>query len=89
MENPLSADFLKVPHHGSKTSSTQDFLDAVRPRFAAISVGEGNAFGHPNAEVLDRLRQEGTRVYRTDHDGAISILTDGRQVTVSSFLEKP
>jgi len=86
---PLSADFLKVPHHGSKTSSTQDFLDAVRPRFAAISVGEGNAFGHPNAEVLDRLRQEGTRVYQTDHDGAISILTDGRQVTVSSFLEKP
>jgi competence protein ComEC len=87
--DPLSADFLKVPHHGSKTSTTENFLDAVHPRFAAISVGEGNPFGHPNTEVLDRINQEGARLYRTDRDGAITALTDGRQMIVRSFVEKP
>ena len=86
---PISADFLKVPHHGSKTSSTQDFLDAVHPRLAVISVGQDNTFGQPNAEVLDRIEQQGARVYRTDRDGAITTISDGHQVTVHSFLEKP
>lgn len=86
---PLSADFLKVPHHGSKTSSTQGMLDAVHPRFAAISVGEDNAFGQPNPEVLERIQQEGARLYRTDRDGAITALTDGNQLTLHSFLEHP
>ena len=87
--DPLSADFLKVPHHGSKTSSTQGFLDAVHPRLAVVSVGEDNAFGQPNAEVLDRIQQEGARLYRTDRDGAVTALSDGRQLTIHSFLEKP
>jgi len=87
--DPLSADFLKVPHHGSKTSSTQGFLDAVHPRLAVISVGEDNGFGQPNAEVLDRIQQEGARLYRTDRDGAVTALSDGHQMTVRSFLEKP
>jgi competence protein ComEC len=85
----LSADFLKVPHHGSKTSSTQGLLDAVRPRFAVISVGEDNTFGQPNSEVLDRIEQEGARLYRTDRDGAVTALTDGNQLSVNSFLEQP
>ena len=87
--DPLSADFLKVPHHGSKTSSTQALLDAVRPHFAVISVGQDNAFGQPNAEVLDRLQQVGARVYRTDEDGAVTALTDGRELNVHSFLQGP
>lgn len=83
----LSADFLKVPHHGSKTSSTQGLLDAVHPHFAVISVGEDNGFGQPNSEVLDRIEQEGARLYRTDRDGAITASTDGSGLTIQSFLE--
>jgi competence protein ComEC len=82
----LSADFLKIPHHGSRTSTTKPFLDSVHPRFAAISVGENNPFGHPNTDVLERVTTEGARLYRTDRDGAITILTDGKQMEVRSFL---
>lgn len=82
----LAADFLKVPHHGSRTSTTAPFLNSVHPRFAAISVGENNPFGHPNADVLRRIESEGARLYRTDRDGAITMLTDGQQMEVRTFL---
>jgi competence protein ComEC len=83
----LDADFLKVAHHGSKTSSTPDLLDLVHPRFAAISVGENNPFGHPNPEVLERLTSRGIRVFRTDQDGAITARSDGHTLTVRTFLD--
>jgi competence protein ComEC len=82
---PLASEFLKVPHHGSRTSTTQPFLDAVHPRFAAISVGEANAFGHPNREVIDRISAEGARLLRTDRDGAITVVTDGQRLEMRSF----
>jgi competence protein ComEC len=82
----VGAAFLKVAHHGSKTSSTEAFLCAVHPAFAAISVGRNNPFGHPSPEVLERLHADGVRVYRTDLDGAITAATDGRTVTVTTFL---
>jgi competence protein ComEC len=82
----LAANFLKVPHHGGKTSSTPPFLDAVHPAIAVISVGEANPFGHPNAEVVERIRVEGTRLYRTDRDGAITATTDGRSMDVRPFF---
>jgi len=82
----LSADFLKVPHHGSKTSTTAPFLDAVHPRFAAVSVGEANGFGQPSPEIVDRISVEGARLLRTDRDGAITVLTDGHALDVHSFL---
>ncbi len=85
----LSSVFLKVPHHGSKTSTTEPFLEAVRPRFAAISAGFNNTFGHPNAEVLDRLSAQDVRMFRTDRDGAITALLDGQGLTVSGFLDGP
>ena len=78
------ADVLKVAHHGSRTSSTEDFLSAVHPMFAIISVGLDNSYGHPNREVLDRLKQHHAAIWRTDQNGIISVLTDGRQVTVES-----
>lgn len=81
----LGADFLKVPHHGSRTSTTEPFLDSVHPRLAAISVGENNPFGHPSAEVLQRIEAEGARLYRTDRDGAVTVLTDGNQLDVRAF----
>jgi competence protein ComEC len=82
----LAANFLKVPHHGGKTSSTPAFLDAVHPAIAAISVGEANPFGHPSPDTIERILAEGTRLFRTDRDGAVTITTDGRSMNVRSFL---
>jgi competence protein ComEC len=82
----LATNFLKVPHHGGKTSSTPPFLDAVHPAVAAISVGEANPFGHPSPDTIDRIVAEGARLYRTDRDGAITATTDGRSINVRSFV---
>lgn len=78
----LSVDFLKVGHHGSDTSTTQAFLDAVHPSVATISVGRNNHFGHPSRRVLRRLERAGAVVYRTDLLGDIHITSDGRVLTV-------
>ena len=83
---PLASDVLKVPHNGSKTSSTEDFLNQVNPAAAVISLGAHNPFGHPNSQVLERLRAHSTRVWRTDEDGAIRVRTDGHQLEISSVL---
>jgi competence protein ComEC len=84
-ENELQpTDVLKVAHHGSKTSSTEEFLGAVSPLFAVISAGYGNSYGHPNPDVLDRLAQHGAMVLRTDEDGLVSIRTDGRRFAVET-----
>ncbi len=69
----LAADILLVPHHGSRTSSTADFIRAVAARDAVIPVGYRSRFGHPKAEVLERYEQAGSRIWRTDRDGAISV----------------
>ncbi|HKT51301.1 MAG TPA: DNA internalization-related competence protein ComEC/Rec2 [Candidatus Angelobacter sp.] len=78
------ADVLKVAHHGSATSTTQELLDAVHPRFAAISVGWHNSFGHPRLDVLQRLQAAHVRTYRTDMLGLISFFLDGKTVTVKT-----
>jgi competence protein ComEC len=75
------ADVIKIAHNGSKTSSTPEFLAAVRPRYAVISVGARNTFGHPRREVLERLGAMGVATYRTDTLGAVTFYLDGRQVT--------
>ncbi|PYU25652.1 MAG: hypothetical protein DMG32_11770 [Acidobacteria bacterium] len=82
----LAAKFLKVPHHGGRTSSTPAFLEAVHPVVAAISVGEANAYGDPNPETTERILAQGTRLFRTDRDGAVTITTDGQSMNVHSFL---
>lgn len=84
---PLAAEFLKVPHHGSKTSSTAAFLAAVAPRVAAVSVGEGNQFGQPVESVVQRYAEAGVRLLRTDRDGAITVLTNGQSLEVHTFAE--
>ena len=83
----VAADFLKVPHHGSKTSSTPDFVAAVGPRVAVVSVGEANPFGHPASAVIDRYERAGVRLLRTDRDGAVSAITDGHSLEVHTFTE--
>jgi competence protein ComEC len=81
----LRADVLKVAHHGSKTSSTESFLDRVRPRFAVISVGERSPFGHPDPEVLARLEQRGAQVFQTGKCGTMTVETDGKTIRVSTY----
>jgi competence protein ComEC len=85
----LRADVLKVGHHGSKNSTMPGFLAAVRPRVAVISAGEDNPYGHPNPELLERLANAGVRVLRTDRDGAVHVLTDGKQLEISCFVACP
>jgi competence protein ComEC len=75
---------LKVPHHGSKTSSTDEFLDQARPAFGIISVGLENSYGHPHAETLARLQEHRVTVFRTDQDGLVSIRTDGRRLSLDT-----
>jgi competence protein ComEC len=87
-ENELQPDdVLKVGHHGSHTSSTQAFLDAVRPVFAIVSVGQDNSYGHPHADVIDRLLDHNAVVYRTDLDGLVSIRTDGRRFHIGTWRD--
>ena len=86
-EQRVAVNFLKVAHHGSKTSTTEPFLSAAHPAFAAISVGRDNIFGHPSPEVTDRLEEAHVHVYRTDRDGAVTAITDGSTLTVSTFLD--
>ncbi|HXN50854.1 MAG TPA: DNA internalization-related competence protein ComEC/Rec2 [Candidatus Acidoferrum sp.] len=85
-QDQMRAEVLKIGHHGSRNSTTPEFLAAVKPRLAIISVGEDNPYGHPNAELLERLANAGVRVLRTDRDGAVHILMDGHGLEVTCFL---
>ena len=84
----LHTDVLKVAHHGSKTSSTEQFIEAATPRVAVISVGRHSIFGHPNKEVVDRWRASGAQVLTTGEKGTISVVTDGRGLSVNTFAPK-
>lgn len=76
----LRADLLKVAHHGSKYSTSMEFLEAVQPKIAVISVGEDNDYGHPAPETIQRLRQAGAEIYRTDESGTIIATSDGKAI---------
>ncbi len=83
----LAADVVKVPHHGSRTSSTQEFTDATKANYAVISVGRNSPFGHPHPEVVDRWKASGATVMTTGERGMISVSTDGRDLKLTSFIE--
>ena len=76
----LKSDVLKAGHHGSKTSSSPDFLKAVSPKWAVISVGAKNRYGHPHQEILDRLSAVVRKIFRTDLDGDIQMESDGKNL---------
>ena len=83
---PARVRILKVAHHGSRTSTSQELVDAWRPQMAIISCGRGNTFGHPAPEVLRRLESIGAAIYRTDRDGQITIDTNGTNVQVRTYV---
>ena len=74
---------LKVGHHGSKTSSSKDFIDEVNPKYSIISVGKNNRYGHPNKEVLDTL--DNSKIYRTDQDGSIIFKIKKNKLKIETY----
>lgn len=78
----LDSDILKIGHHGSKTSSSREFIEKVSPEIAVISVGKNNRYGHPHQEVLDVLENYGIDILRTDQDGDIKIISDGATIKI-------
>lgn len=80
----ISATVLKVGHHGSSSSSTEAFLDAVKPKFAVISVGEKNRYNHPNDPTVNALEQRGIKIYRTDWDGNVVMVSDGVDLAITT-----
>lgn len=82
----FNADLIKVPHHGSRTSSTVPFVDAVKAKYAIISVGRNSPFGHPHPEVIERWNAAGATVKTTGEKGMISVSTDGKDIEIKTFL---
>lgn len=80
----LDSDILKVSHHGSKTSSSDIFLTVVTPEIAVIQVGEDNQYGHPHPEVLERMQGYGIKIFRTDKNGNIQIISDGSNFQIKT-----
>ncbi len=80
----LKAEALKAGHHGSRNASSDEWLSAVSPDVAVISCGKGNLFHHPHVETLERLAQHNIRTYRTDQNGTVTLVSDGKTVSVSS-----
>jgi len=81
----LRADLLKVPHHGSRTSSTEEFIDAVKPKYAVISVGERSRFGHPHASVVNRYLMREVKVFQTGRDGMVTVETNGSTLDLRAY----
>ncbi len=80
----IDCDVFKVSHHGSSNANTSAFLDAALPEYAVISCAEGNDYGHPHQEVLNELRSRGIKVFRTDEQGTIVAVTDGKNITFNA-----
>lgn len=85
LTNNIDSDVLKVGHHGSKYSSSVSFLNKVTPKYAIISVGEGNSYAHPHDITFSKLKDVGAKVYRTDRDGTIVASSDGENITFETI----
>ena len=79
---------LKAAHHGSASSSCEEFLELARPAFAVLSYGEGNSYGHPAPEAVERLEQTGARLLETAKLGAVTVWTDGTQIRIHPFRKE-
>ena len=86
LDSRSQVDVLKVAHHGSKTSSTEDFLNKIRPKYSIISVGRNNFYNHPNQEVLERLLDINSTIYRTDEMGLIKIILNKNDINIITYM---
>lgn len=80
----IQATVLKVGHHGSKYSTTTDFLNKVNPKYAIISVGKNNSYNHPNQQTIKKLEQNNIEIHRTDQEGSIFLESDGKNIKITS-----
>ena len=81
--NLSNIDVLKVGHHGSKTSSSEYFIDEIKPKYSIISVGKNNRYGHPNKEVINNL--ENTKIYRTDKNGTVMFKIKNNKLKIKTY----
>ena len=81
-------DIGKVAHHGSKNSSGETFLEVVKPKYAVISAGRDNQYGHPHQETVERLENVGSEIVSTQEAGAVRIKTDGEKIWMERYLKK-
>jgi len=84
-QNFLDVDVLKIGHHGSRTSTTEKFLSYTSPKYALISSGIKNRFGHPHFSVISRLINKDIRIFRTDELGAVLLISDGENIVVKEW----
>lgn len=82
----VSWEALKVAHHGSKNSSSEELLEQIQPTYALISAGQENRYGHPHQETLERLERVGSQVFTTKEKGAITLVTDGEKMWIKTYL---
>lgn len=80
-------DVLKVAHHGSKHSTTEELIRKLQPKYALVSAGQGNSYGHPHMETIERLKKYGIQLYQTLESGAITITTNGREMWIEEYIE--
>ncbi len=80
----LKADVIKFGHHGSSTSSTKAFIEAISPEYGIISCGVDNSYGHPHRETLDIINTMGIKEYRTDTQGQITVISDGNTINITT-----
>ena len=85
LNDNIKSDVLKVAHHGSNYSSTDEFLDVVSPKYAVISVGKNNSYNHPSNSTLKKLNDRNIKLYRTDLDGTIKFTSDGGNITITTI----
>lgn len=85
LNDDIKSDVLKVAHHGSNYSSTDEFLDVVSPKYAVISVGKNNSYNHPSNSTLKKLNDRNIKLYRTDLDGTIKFTSDGENITITTI----
>ena len=83
----MDYDVLKVAHHGSKNSTSKELLKLLRPEFALISCSKNNRYGHPHAELIERLYDIGSEAVITSESGAITIMTDGMRMKIEEYME--
>lgn len=85
IDKDIEADVLKVGHHGSSYSSTEEFLNKVNPHYAIIEVGKDNKYDHPTKITLDKLTERNIKIYRTDEDGTIKLISDGKKINFETI----